>query len=34
VPSIVLAFYAINGKAVFLGLKRIAFGEGSFFPID
>jgi hypothetical protein len=27
VPSMVLAFEAINGKAVFVGLKRIVFGE-------
>jgi len=31
-PSMVLAFDAINGKAVFLCLKPIAFGECSFFP--
>jgi hypothetical protein len=29
----VLAFDATNGKAVFVGLRRIAFGERSFFSI-
>jgi len=34
VPSMVLAFDAINGKAALPGLKRIAFSECRFFPTD